>query len=103
MSRGMSRRVFIKTGSVAVASAAIGGSILQKVSSANSQVESYDRMITQYNEGEKAFTYCEMCFWKCGVVAHVRDGVVHKLDGNPLNPNNQGHLCAKGNSGIYLL
>ncbi len=103
MSRGISRRAFIKTSSVAVASATIGGSILPKVSTASSQIESYNRMMTQYNEGKKAFTYCEMCFWKCGVIAHVRNGMVHKLDGNPLNPNNQGHLCAKGNSGIYLL
>lgn len=48
-------------------------------------------------------TYCEMCFWKCGVVAKVVDGKVVTLYGNPLHPNSRGKLCAKGNSGIGLL
>ncbi len=48
-------------------------------------------------------TYCEMCFWQCGVVAKVVDGKVVTLYGNPLHPNNRGKLCAKGNAGIGLL
>lgn len=59
--------------------------------------------MTRYSKGKIAHTFCEMCFWNCGVVAHTKNGVVHKLEGNPLNPNNRGHLCAKGNSGIYSL
>ncbi len=102
MAKGISRRAFIKTAAVASGLAATGG-ILPDISRANSKIESYDRMMLQYDVGKKAYTYCEMCFWKCGVVAHVRNGILHKLEGNALNPNNRGHLCAKGNSGIYLL
>ncbi len=101
MAKGISRRTFIKAAALASSAAAFG--TLPKLSEANSKIEAYNNMMLQYNEGEKTFTYCEMCFWKCGVIARVRNGVVHKLDGNPLNPNNRGHLCAKGNSGIYLL
>lgn len=48
-------------------------------------------------------TWCEMCFWGCGVTVHSINGIVHKLEGQELCPNNYGSLCAKGNSGIYQL
>lgn len=35
-------------------------------------------------------TYCELCFWGCGVLAHVRDGEVTKLTGNPAHPLSNG-------------
>ena len=48
-------------------------------------------------------TTCEMCFWRCGLIAKVVDGKVVKLDGNPLHPNSRGKLCARGHGGIGLL
>jgi thiosulfate reductase/polysulfide reductase chain A len=48
-------------------------------------------------------TYCEMCFWRCGVIAKVVDGRVVRLEGNPLHPNSRGKLCARGNAGVGLL
>ncbi|MDA8417719.1 MAG: molybdopterin-dependent oxidoreductase [Desulfobacteraceae bacterium] len=57
-------------------------------------------------EGGKARyvpTTCEMCFWKCGVVAKVVDGKVVKLEGNPLHPQSLGKLCGRGQAGIGLL
>lgn len=48
-------------------------------------------------------TNCEMCFWRCGVLADVRDGKVVKLQGNPDHPLTQGRLCARGNAGTQLL
>lgn len=48
-------------------------------------------------------TTCEMCFWRCGVIAKVVNGKVVKLDGNPLHPNSRGKLCARGHGGIGLL
>uniref|UniRef100_UPI004056406F molybdopterin-containing oxidoreductase family protein n=1 Tax=Candidatus Electronema sp. TaxID=2698783 RepID=UPI004056406F len=53
-------------------------------------------------------TSCEMCFWKCGVIAKVqknKDGVdeVVKLEGNPLHPQSLGKLCARGQAGIGQL
>jgi thiosulfate reductase / polysulfide reductase chain A len=52
---------------------------------------------------EKIPTICEMCFWRCGVVASVKDGAVVKLEGNPHHPLNRGRLCARGNAGVDLL
>ncbi len=55
---------------------------------------------TTYDRGVKTQSFCEMCFWNCGVDVYTRDKKIHKLEGNKLNPNNRGHLCAKGNAGI---
>jgi thiosulfate reductase / polysulfide reductase chain A len=45
-------------------------------------------------------TMCEMCVWRCGVIAKVRNGVIEKLDGNPDHPHSLGNLCARGQSGL---
>src|SRR5512133_1437862 len=42
---------------------------------------------------------CEMCFWRCGILAEVKDGKVLKVQGNPNHPLTQGKLCARGNAG----
>lgn len=45
-------------------------------------------------------TMCEMCTWRCGVLAKVKGGRVVKLDGNPDHPHSKGRLCARGQSGL---
>ena len=45
-------------------------------------------------------TFCDICFWKCGAVASVRDGQLWKIEGNPLDPLCQGRLCPRGTGGI---
>ncbi|MBZ5549024.1 MAG: molybdopterin-dependent oxidoreductase [Acidobacteriia bacterium] len=52
---------------------------------------------------EQIATNCEMCFWRCGVMAEVADGRVVKLQGNPHHPLTKGQLCARGNAGTQLL
>lgn len=52
---------------------------------------------------EQIATNCEMCFWRCGVMAEVTDGKVLKLQGNPHHPLTKGQLCARGNAGTQLL
>src|SRR5512140_2591409 len=48
-------------------------------------------------------TNCEMCFWRCGVLAEVKDGKLLKLQGNPHHPLTRGKLCARGTAGVALL
>ena len=45
-------------------------------------------------------TTCDICFWKCGAIAHVRDGELWKIEGNPLDPLSAGRLCPRGTGGI---
>jgi thiosulfate reductase/polysulfide reductase chain A len=52
---------------------------------------------------EEIATTCEMCFWRCGVIASVAGGRVVRVEGNPEHPQNQGRLCARGNAGTDLL
>ena len=52
---------------------------------------------------KKIATICEMCFWRCGVLASVADGKVLRVEGNPDHPMTQGRLCARGNAGTALL
>ena len=48
-------------------------------------------------DGEKLVaSYCELCFWGCGVLAHVKDGRVTKITGNPRHPLSRGMLCPRG-------
>ena len=48
-------------------------------------------------------TFCELCFWKCGVLAHVKNGRVTKIVGNPEHPLSRGRLCPRGTGGMGLL
>jgi thiosulfate reductase/polysulfide reductase chain A len=48
-------------------------------------------------------TFCELCFWGCGVDAHVKDGRVTKLTGNKDHPLSRGMLCPRGAGGTGLL
>ncbi len=45
-------------------------------------------------------TYCDICFWKCNAIAHVRDGRLWKITGNPEDPLSRGRLCPRGTGGI---
>ena len=48
-------------------------------------------------------SFCELCFWKCGILAHVKDGRVTKIKGNPRDPLSRGRLCPRGAGGTGLL
>jgi anaerobic selenocysteine-containing dehydrogenase len=48
-------------------------------------------------------TSCRACISNCGVIAHVKNGRVIKLEGNPEDPMSKGRMCAKGLAGIQAL
>ena len=48
-------------------------------------------------KGAKEFTTaCNFCSCGCGIVAHVRDGELVNLEGDPDHVINEGSLCPKG-------
>lgn len=44
-------------------------------------------------------SFCELCFWNCGLTARVKGNRVLSLKGHPQHPNAQGRLCGRGNAG----
>lgn len=48
-------------------------------------------------------TFCHGCSYggyNCGVLAHVKDGKMTRVEGNPHNPLSAGRLCTKGQSAV---
>ncbi|MDD2851100.1 MAG: molybdopterin-dependent oxidoreductase [Desulfuromonadaceae bacterium] len=58
-------------------------------------------------EGQKEMkqipTFCELCFWNCGLIAKVENNKVVKIDGNPLSLRGRGRLCGRGNAALGAL
>ncbi len=54
----------------------------------------------KYKETERVPGMCQLCSTVCGTIAHVKDGRVIKIDGNPADPNSRGKLCARGQAGL---
>src|SRR3989304_4059814 len=46
---------------------------------------------------------CGQCYNSCGLMGHVVNGVLVKLEGQKDNPQNLGKLCAKGIAQIMAL
>jgi len=46
---------------------------------------------------------CMLCPAHCGIRARLVDGMLSRIDGNPLHPVSQGGLCPKGRAGVQLL
>jgi len=59
--------------------------------------------MTQISSIKVVKTLCAGCHCACGVLAHVKDGKVIKLEGDPEFPMNEGSLCPKGLSATQLL
>lgn len=90
----ISRREFLKLGSAAAGALAASRFIPPRVASAAWEVS------LDPNGDGYIPTMCEMCVWRCGVLAKVENGRVVKLEGNPDNLHSKGKLCARGQSGL---
>ncbi len=58
---------------------------------------------TEQSKDKLVATLCEMCVNKCAALAIVKDGIVTKLDPNPLFPKSRNMLCARGSAGVQAL
>ncbi len=91
----VSRRDFLKLGSASAGALAAGAFLAAPVAAAARQAGFIDE------DGDGVVpTMCEMCVWRCGVLAKVSDGRVVKLEGNPEHPHSKGKLCARGQAGL---
>ncbi len=87
----ISRRKFLKISGATISTAVV----INKVSKALEKTDAANQ------KGIKKIpTFCDLCFWKCGAIAYVRDGKLWKIEGNPIDPLSGGRLCPRGTGGI---
>jgi molybdopterin-containing oxidoreductase family molybdopterin binding subunit len=55
------------------------------------------------NGDRRIHSACDVCYASCGIVAHVRNGALVKIDGDPNCPASGGRLCAKGQASVIAL
>lgn len=54
----------------------------------------------KYKAAKQVPGMCQLCSTICGIVGHVKDGRILKIEGNPNDPNSRGKLCARGQAGL---
>jgi anaerobic selenocysteine-containing dehydrogenase len=94
------RRDFLKLSGSAAALTVLGGKLFGKgvPNSLNSMAKG------QTAQDAIVPSYCKMCIGPgCGILAHVKDGVVVDVEGDPKHLANEGKLCPRGNSNIFNL
>jgi formate dehydrogenase major subunit len=95
---GISRRDFIRLSGGASAAlgtlTALGGGIAAPVARAQTLRIQHARAVP---------TICPYCAVGCGMVAHVVDGKILNIEGNPDSPVSEGNLCPKGAASYQLL
>ena len=102
----ISRRKFLQgTVAMSVVGATTATSLLSNEHGGGAKpgVVSFHNTKTGTGKSHDIATLCEMCVNKCAALARVEDGVVTKLNPNPLFPKSKNMLCARGNAGIQAL
>ncbi|OGU13080.1 MAG: nitrate reductase [Geobacteraceae bacterium GWC2_53_11] len=95
MSLKFSRRTFLKASGAVTAGVAAATTVPKKFLSWAEE--------TGQKDMKQIPTFCELCFWNCGLVAKVENGKVVKVDGNPLSLRGRGRLCGRGNAALGAL
>ena len=93
----VSRRKFLEVTAFAGLASAVGGSALVGLT------EEAETAFAAESETKIVKTCCRCCVGRCGVLAHVRNGRVVKLEGDPDQQYSKGRMCSKGLSGIQML
>jgi len=92
----VSRRRFLKISAASVIAASFAG----RASSAFASLVDDGANAGAKGSVRQIPTFCDICFWKCGAIAHVRDGKLWKIEGNPDDPLSRGRLCPRGTGGV---
>jgi len=95
MTKTISRRDFLKLGTAAVSALAVGQMLPPRVAQAAREAGHLNADGDGYVP-----SMCEMCVWRCGLLAKVKGNRVVKLEGNPDHPHSRGKLCPRGQSGL---
>ncbi len=102
MTKGVTRRDFLKLGVFAGGAAVLAGcqTPRQWVT-----LEPYVKPPEEQLSGQATWyaSTCRMCPAGCGIVVRIMNGRAKKIEGNVEHPLNQGKTCARGQAGLQLL
>ncbi|HHE72088.1 MAG TPA: twin-arginine translocation signal domain-containing protein, partial [Chloroflexi bacterium] len=94
LDRTLSRREFLKLIGTGSAAAVLSGGLTAFVPTPTYAAPEEEGVL---------YGVCGMCGMGCAYVAHLRNGRIVRLSGNPKDQIAEGKLCVKGYSGIRLL
>ena len=56
------------------------------------------------SDGEQIIkSNCRTCHGGCGVLVHLKDGYITKIEGDPDFPTNHGSMCSKGLATLQMV
>lgn len=93
----MSRRKFLGLSAAGAGAAVAAGSGFDQL---QAYAAKYGDVVRPTIQNGEVYSLCEMCVWRCGLVAKVRNGKITKLEGNPHHPHSRGKLCPRGQAGL---
>ena len=93
----LTRRGFLKASALAGAAAAIG------VSATHSLAETETAHAATASERTMVRTCCHGCIQCCPCRAYLENGVIVKLEGDPLAPVSKGSMCLKGMAQMHTV
>lgn len=93
----LTRRSFLKA--AAKTTAAVGASM----AIGSNFVKANKALAAGSDEEQIIRTSCRACIQNCACFAHVRNGRVISLEGDPCDPMSKGRMCAKGLAGVSAL
>ncbi|MDH5695591.1 MAG: hypothetical protein OEZ00_03145 [Dehalococcoidia bacterium] len=59
-------------------------------------------MLDKVSEEQVIKSYCRICYGSCGVLVHVKDDTVVKIEPYPESPISHGTMCSKGLATLQL-
>jgi formate dehydrogenase major subunit len=97
----MNRRQFLRKSGLVGGGAALGGVVALGVEPAPVRAATVP-LHWKIANTKTVPTICPYCAVGCGQLAHVRDGKLVNLEGNPDSPISRGNLCPKGAAAFQL-
>jgi anaerobic selenocysteine-containing dehydrogenase len=116
---GLSRRDFVKLGTIAAGSAAFLGSVpgFARIAAAQEAAEEGQNAYPLADPAHQLYSVCLQCNTGCGIKVKLLDGVATKIEGNPFHPMTMyphiaydtpvadlgtvdGAICPKGQAGL---
>lgn len=94
MNTSLSRRQFLKLIGATGAAATLGGGLMAFAPAPAHAAPEEEGVL---------YGTCGVCSMGCAYIAHLRDGRIVRLSGNPKDQTAEGKLCVKGYSGLRLL